>query len=496
MAAPSALNTCSAPDMAPTGPQGAAPASCPGDAAPMLRPELRLGPGASTDAEGAFYDVSLSSTLASLGGPDPVVAPAAEGSEAAASTPPLSPCPSPVCTGSGADPAATAAAAAAAAASDPLLLPLLRALRQLPGLRPSPAMLAALNTRATGGIAAAYAFERQLGKGGYASVYLARPLALPGGLRYACKAIALPDSTLPPQQQSKRWGYLQAELEALAELRGTPGVNCLQEWLVDGGCVYLVLELAAGGDLLGPLLARGRLSEREARQLAKRVLHTLAGLHDRWAACRAGCWRLLGAGGCWVLSSAAQPVQTAGWPGRPVSMRAAKSACMTNLAPRNACRGIVHRDIKPENILLPEPLPADGPADFSQAQLADFGLSARTAGPGGLFYDGSCCGTPPYAAPEVHQQQPYGTKADMWSFGVLMYTLLSGYLPWSTISPRQALVEQVCAGRYGFHWRMWGGVSAGAMQLVAGLMQLDPDKRLSARQAMEHPWLAADVDDV
>ncbi len=149
----------------------------------------------------------------------------------------------------------------------------------------------------------------------------------------------------------------------------------------------------------------------------------------------------------------------------------------------------MHRDVKPDNILLPQPLPADGPADFSQAQLADFGLAARTAGPGGLVCDGSCCGTPPYAAPELHQRRPHGSKADMWSFGVLLYTLLSGHLPWTTLSPRAALLEQICAGRYAFHRQIWGGVSAGAMQLVALLLQLDPDRRLSARQAMEHPWL-------
>ena len=134
----------------------------------------------------------------------------------------------------------------------------------------------------------------------------------------------------------------------------------------------------------------------------------------------------------------------------------------------------MHRNIKPENILLPGPLPASGPADLSPAQLADFGLASRAAGPGGLIWDGSCCGTPPYAAPEVHLQRPHGSKADMWSLGVLLYTLLCGHLPWAALSPRQALVEQVCTGRYAFHTQLWSGVSAGAIQLVAELLQLDP----------------------
>lgn len=79
--------------------------------------------------------------------------------------------------------------------------------------------------------------------------------------------------------------------------------------------------------------------------------------------------------------------------------------------------GIVHRDLKPENILV---TPANN------IRIIDFGLSRAGSSES---EHGQIAGTPFYIAPEIIDQKPYGTKADMWSIGIVLYVLLSGYMP-------------------------------------------------------------------
>jgi len=79
-------------------------------------------------------------------------------------------------------------------------------------------------------------------------------------------------------------------------------------------------------------------------------------------------------------------------------------------------QGVIHRDIKPENIMI---------TDSGSVRLIDFGLSKANRGNANMT---TVAGTPYYMAPEVLMGS-YGAKADIWSLGVLMYTLVSGYLP-------------------------------------------------------------------
>lgn len=84
--------------------------------------------------------------------------------------------------------------------------------------------------------------------------------------------------------------------------------------------------------------------------------------------------------------------------------------------------GIVHRDLKPENILV---TPANN------IRIIDFGLSRKGSSES---EPGQIAGTPFYIAPEIIDQKPYGTKADMWSIGIVLYVLLSGYMPFQGTS--------------------------------------------------------------
>eukprot|EP00616_Rhizochromulina_sp_CCMP1243_P018187 CAMPEP_0118968448 /NCGR_PEP_ID=MMETSP1173-20130426/5669_1 /TAXON_ID=1034831 /ORGANISM="Rhizochromulina marina cf, Strain CCMP1243" /LENGTH=571 /DNA_ID=CAMNT_0006917563 /DNA_START=117 /DNA_END=1832 /DNA_ORIENTATION=+ len=146
-------------------------------------------------------------------------------------------------------------------------------------------------------------------------------------------------------------------------------------------------------------------------------------------------------------------------------------------------QGIVHRDLKPENILL---VSRHSDTDI---KLTDFGLAKRGE---------TCrtfCGTPQYFAPEVLERQNtvrgegrYGMEADMWSVGVILYVILSGSPPFGS----KDLDEQVATATFApLEGRRWADVSDAAKDLVRKLLVVAPEKRLTAQQALAHPWLCA-----
>ncbi|OEH74941.1 CAM CDPK domain-containing protein [Cyclospora cayetanensis] len=96
-------------------------------------------------------------------------------------------------------------------------------------------------------------------------------------------------------------------------------------------------------------------------------------------------------------------------------------------------------------------------------------------------------GTPFYVAPQVLQGK-YTYKCDMWSAGVIMYILLCGYPPFHGENDAEIL-SRVKVGRYSFNEQDWRGVSNEAKDLVRKLMAFDPQQRLSAEQALNHPWI-------
>lgn len=147
---------------------------------------------------------------------------------------------------------------------------------------------------------------------------------------------------------------------------------------------------------------------------------------------------------------------------------------------------IVHRDLKPENLLL------TCDSNDADVKIADFGFAAYAPTP--ILTE--TCGTPAYVAPEVLSAVPYGKAADMWSLGVITYILLGGYAPFDggKDTGMTSLFKQIKAARYKFHDEYWCDVSATAKDFIRHLLVVDPQHRLTANQAMSHPWLLAAAD--
>eukprot|EP00567_Pseudictyota_dubia_P001871 CAMPEP_0197464540 /NCGR_PEP_ID=MMETSP1175-20131217/64075_1 /TAXON_ID=1003142 /ORGANISM="Triceratium dubium, Strain CCMP147" /LENGTH=422 /DNA_ID=CAMNT_0043000521 /DNA_START=3 /DNA_END=1272 /DNA_ORIENTATION=- len=185
---------------------------------------------------------------------------------------------------------------------------------------------------------------------------------------------------------------------------------------------YLVTEIVRGGELFDRVVSKSYYNEKEARDVCKILLTTLAYCH------------------------------------------------------RNR---VAHRDLKPENLLL---LSEKNDTDI---KLADFGFAKKVTSEKCLTTQ---CGTPGYVAPEILEGDPYGTKADMWSIGVIVYILLGGYPPF--IEENQKLLfRKIRAGDFEFHVEYWDQVSKDAKDLISALITVDPSKRLSAEQALQNSWI-------
>ncbi|XP_047424712.1 serine/threonine-protein kinase H1-like [Mugil cephalus] len=205
--------------------------------------------------------------------------------------------------------------------------------------------------------------------------------------------------------------------------------------------VYMVLELATGGELLDRVVSRGHFTERDATQALQMALAGVGYLHDL---------------------------------------------------------GITHRDLKPENLLYYHPGPD------SRLLVTDFGLATFAATPEVSKPDGSdsgggtkgdrswslrtTCGTPEYMAPEVLLRKPYSCAVDMWSLGVIAYIVLSGSMPFEEDN-RARLFRCIVRGKYSFHGNPWQSVSNLAKDFILRLLVLDPAARLTAAQAVRHPWV-------
>jgi serine/threonine protein kinase len=139
--------------------------------------------------------------------------------------------------------------------------------------------------------------------------------------------------------------------------------------------------------------------------------------------------------------------------------------------------GIVHRDLKPENLLLATE------ADDAAIKLTDFGLSK-------IYTEemmSTACGTPCYVAPEILQCEGYDKEVDLWSAGVIMYIILCGYPPFYDENDA-VLFENIMAGKFEFHSPYWDNVSEEAKDLISHLLVVNPKKRYTAKQALEHKW--------
>ncbi|XP_076853946.1 serine/threonine-protein kinase Chk2 isoform X2 [Brachyhypopomus gauderio] len=147
--------------------------------------------------------------------------------------------------------------------------------------------------------------------------------------------------------------------------------------------------------------------------------------------------------------------------------------------------GIIHRDLKPENVLLAS---QDDEClikitDFNQSKILEQSSLMKTL-----------CGTPTYLAPEVFTAAAtggYTSSVDSWSLGVLLFICLGGYPPFSS-DGNVPIREQIVSGHYYFIKSQWQSVSAKAKDLVKKLLIVEPTKRLTIAEALEHPWLNDD----
>jgi len=144
-------------------------------------------------------------------------------------------------------------------------------------------------------------------------------------------------------------------------------------------------------------------------------------------------------------------------------------------------KGIAHRDLKPENLLV-KSLECD-----TEVKIADFGLS-KIIDQEKMMQ--TACGTPGYVAPEVLQAEGYGEEVDMWSIGVITYILLCGFPPFYSESVPEVF-EQIMKAEYDYPAEYWDDISEEAKDFINHLLVVDVKKRLSAKKALEHPFLKA-----
>jgi serine/threonine protein kinase len=214
---------------------------------------------------------------------------------------------------------------------------------------------------------------------------------------------------------------LEAELQIhqLISSFHHPNIVELYEVVEDTHRIYMIMELANGGDLVTLIEQKGKLTEDEAKPLFKQIVSAVQFLHSH---------------------------------------------------------NITHRDIKAENFLISKD------SNGIVLKLSDFGLSAFMDQD---KYFSTPCGSPCYAAPEVVNKQPYrGREVDVWSMGILLYTILCGRFPFS--HPNMlSLFTMIKQNQYSVP----APLSEDAQDLIQRMLDKDFDKRIKIEGILEHNWL-------
>ncbi|KAG8143150.1 hypothetical protein E2320_000415 [Naja naja] len=217
------------------------------------------------------------------------------------------------------------------------------------------------------------------------------------------------------------------EIEILLRYGQHPNIITLKDVYDDGKHVYLVTELMRGGELLDRILKQKCFSEREASSVLHTICKTVEYLHSQ---------------------------------------------------------GVVHRDLKPSNILY-----VDESSNPECIRICDFGFAKQLRADNGLLM--TPCYTANFVAPEVLKRQGYDEACDIWSLGILLYTMLAGYTPFAngpSDTPEEILVR-IGGGKFSLKGGNWNTVSDAAKDLVSKMLHVDPHQRLTAKQVLQHQWI-------
>ncbi|XP_033026700.1 phosphorylase b kinase gamma catalytic chain, liver/testis isoform [Lacerta agilis] len=244
------------------------------------------------------------------------------------------------------------------------------------------------------------------------------------GQEYAVKIIEVTPERMTPQQLEEVRLSTGKEIEILRQVSGHPYIITLIDSYESSAFMFLVFDLMRRGELFDYLTEKVTLSEKETRCIMRALLDAVSYLH-------------------------------------------------TN--------NIIHRDLKPENILMDDQL---------NIKLSDFGFSCHLK-PGEKLRE--LCGTPGYLAPEILKcsmdeiHPGYGKEVDLWACGVIFFTLLAGSPPfWHR--KQMLMLRMIMEGRYQFGSPEWDDRSDTVKDLISRLLQVDPEERLTAQQALQHPF--------
>ncbi|XP_054717098.1 ribosomal protein S6 kinase 2 beta-like [Uloborus diversus] len=217
------------------------------------------------------------------------------------------------------------------------------------------------------------------------------------------------------------------EVEILLRYGQHPNIVTLYDVYEDSSSVYLIMELLHGGELLDKILSKKNFSEKEASAILGIIARTIKYLHDN---------------------------------------------------------GVVHRDLKPSNIMF-----ADQSGSPESLRICDFGFAKQIRAENGLLM--TPCYTANFVAPEVLKKQGYDEACDIWSMGVLLYTMLAGHTPFAygPTDKTKEILSRIGEGRFDLTSGNWTNITSAAKHLVQKMLHVDPKQRYRAADVLNHAWI-------
>ncbi|XP_056464328.1 ribosomal protein S6 kinase alpha-2 [Gadus chalcogrammus] len=217
------------------------------------------------------------------------------------------------------------------------------------------------------------------------------------------------------------------EIEILLRYGQHPNILTLKDVYDAGNTVHLVQDLIRGDELLDKVLTMPNFRERDASHILCTLAKTVEYLHSQ---------------------------------------------------------GVVHRDLKPSNIRF-----SDDTGNPESIRICDFGFAKQLRAENGLLM--TPCYTATFVAPEILKKQGYDAACDIWSLGILLYTIIAGFSPFASgpdDTPEEILAQIGC-GRFLLVGGNWDLVSDSAKDIVTKMLHVDPHQRLTAHQVLRHPWI-------